>query len=482
MGGHAFRLRRLRTDTELAAFTAHYARYSGYSVEIEYLRSARVFATFDGPDLVGGFVLNVTPPFRTLTRIPQPARARCEMEIDETDTQEFTCAWLAPPLRRSWRSLLFWCHVLHQGGKVGRHSVIMGTEVPALRDFYHHSRPRPLYVGPVVVDGVEKTGWVYQTTLEKRYFGILRIVRHRLGRALRERLGLPARRPGPRTEGRMPVRMRVRAPFRTSAAGKAVLAQAADGGWALVTGASSGIGRAYAEALATLGVDLILTSDDAENLVRVAAALRAEHGVRAVAHPLDLADPSFVDKLPGLVDGRRVDVLVNSAGIGIKGLFTAADAAAYTDLVHLNMLAPVLLTRAVLPSMLGRGRGAVIHIASVNALAPIGHSAVYSAGKAFLLSYATAVWHENRDSGVLFQTVLPGTTATPFQARSGSTRLPPWTLTPEVVAAGSLATLGRDLVHVPGLINRAYRAIGAVLPLRTKTATATAVMRRSLGV
>ncbi|GII56038.1 dehydrogenase [Planotetraspora thailandica] len=277
-------------------------------------------------------------------------------------------------------------------------------------------------------------------------------------------------------------RKRPRGPVGPGAA--ALAAATTEGGWALVTGASSGIGLAYATALATRGVNLLLTSVDAVNLERVTAELRDRHGVRVESLCQDFAAETVLGGLPDLIADRRVEILVNNAGFGTKGLFTATDAATYTDMVRVNLLAPVLLTRALLPPMLARGRGAVVHVASINAIAPIAWSAVYSATKAFLLSYATAVWYENRGSGVAFQTLLPGTSVTPFHTHSGSTRLPPWAMTPEAVAASSLAALGRAVVHVPGAVNRVLRALDAFLPLplRTKTAVATAVMRRSLGV
>jgi short-subunit dehydrogenase len=130
--------------------------------------------------------------------------------------------------------------------------------------------------------------------------------------------------------------------------------------------------------------------------------------------------------------------------------------------------------------MVERGRGVVVHVASLNALAPMPGSAVYSAGKAFLLSYATALWHEHKDSGVVFQTLLPGTTATAFHDRQG-TRLPPWAMRPDDVVASSLAALGRAPVHVPGRLNRVLRRLGAALPLELRVAAAGAVMRASLG-
>jgi hypothetical protein len=199
--GGVLRIRRLYTETELHTFADHYARHSGYSVPLDYLRRSHVFGGVDGTALTCGFVLGVSAPFRTFIRIPAPDRARCEVSVDSGDTQEFTCVWLEPGLRRNWRSYLFWWEILRQAGKVGKRAVLVGTEVPALREFYESTRPRPLYAGPVVVDGIEKTGWVYVHTIDRRYAGIVRMVWYKLRRAAL-RSGVPARTSVPVTGGK----------------------------------------------------------------------------------------------------------------------------------------------------------------------------------------------------------------------------------------------------------------------------------------
>jgi short-subunit dehydrogenase len=261
---------------------------------------------------------------------------------------------------------------------------------------------------------------------------------------------------------------------------EAALDVARAGGWALVTGGSAGIGRAYAAALAAGGIDLLLVADDGSALAAAADDIAGTTGVACDTLAVDLADRAAVARVLSWVGERRVDVLVNNAGVGLNGPFCRADAEAYAAVVDVDVVAPVLLTRGLLPAMVERGTGVVVHVASLNALAPMPRSAVYSAGKAFLLSYATAVWHEHRGSGVVFQTLLPGTTATAFHERQG-TSLPPWAMRPEDVVASSLAALGRAPTHVPGRLNRLLRALGAALPLEQRTAAAGAVLAASLG-
>jgi uncharacterized protein len=259
------------------------------------------------------------------------------------------------------------------------------------------------------------------------------------------------------------------------------LSAARDGGWALVTGGSSGIGLEYAHLLAARRIRCLLLAEDEAALVAAAGELRARHGVEVDWLVVDLADPGFVTTLRDGLAGRPVEILVSNAGFGIKGPFLAAAPADYVRLAHVNALAPALLARELLPAMLERGRGIVVHVASINALAPIPRSAVYSACKAFVLSFATALWHEHRDSPLVFQTLLPGTTATAFHDRQ-ATRLPFWAMSPRAVAQSSIDTLGRDLVHIPGLVNKTLATLGAALPIRLRTAAAGAVLRASLGV
>jgi short-subunit dehydrogenase len=262
-------------------------------------------------------------------------------------------------------------------------------------------------------------------------------------------------------------------------AAERALAAAADGGWALVTGASSGIGRSYALALAGRGLRLALTAEDHPGLDATATEARSRGARDCVVLPADLAEGPGIAALVDGLGGRRVEVLVNNAGIGMNGPFTSADPEAYARLLGVNLLAPVLLTRALLPAMVERRRGAVVHVASINAVAPVPTSAVYSAGKAFLLAYATAVWAEHRADGVAFQTVLPGTTATSFHERQG-TRVPPWALGPDDVVRTSLDALGTTPVVVPGGLNRVLRGLGGLLPLELRTAAAGRVIAASL--
>ncbi|HVV29402.1 MAG TPA: SDR family NAD(P)-dependent oxidoreductase [Mycobacteriales bacterium] len=291
---------------------------------------------------------------------------------------------------------------------------------------------------------------------------------------------LPVR--GLAAAGREVVQMAARRSRRGGAAAVGpVLSAVRDDAWVLVTGASSGIGRAYAELLAEAGAQLLLTADDAAGLAEVAASTTRIGARSCDILVADLSGTTGTAALLDWVAGRHVALLVNNAGVGAKGRFCQLPPDCYHEMVGVNLVAPVLVTRALLPQMLARGSGAVIHVASINALAPMPRSAVYSATKAFLLSYATAVWYEHREDGVVFQTVLPGTTATGFHDRQ-RTRVPSWAMQPRDVAHQSLARLGTAPVFVPGRVNRVLRRLGAMLPLELRTAAAATVMTASLAV
>jgi short-subunit dehydrogenase len=184
---------------------------------------------------------------------------------------------------------------------------------------------------------------------------------------------------------------------------------------ALVTGASSGIGEEFARALAARGHELILVARRADRLERLAAQLP----VNAHVVPCDLATEAA--SLPAKVEelGLAVDLLVNNAGFGTYGPFVEVDPSRDADQVRVNCEAIVTLTHAFLPAMLERGRGGVITVASSAGMQPIPYEAVYSATKAFALTFSEALWEEVRGSGVRVLAVNPGPVPTEWQQVAG---------------------------------------------------------------
>jgi uncharacterized protein len=227
---------------------------------------------------------------------------------------------------------------------------------------------------------------------------------------------------------------------------------------ALVTGASSGIGAAFARALAARGANLVLAARSADRLEALARELSAGHGVQAVAVPADLAHPGAGPELARELDrrGLAVDVLVNNAGFATYGPFESIAAERERDEVQLNVAALVDLCHAFLPGMLSRRRGAIVNVASTGAFQPVPYMAVYGATKAFVLSFSEALWFEARGRGVSVLALCPGPTETRFfEAANVADGVFGARERPEVVVEQALRALarGRSFV-VPGLRNR----------------------------
>ncbi|HSJ45814.1 MAG TPA: SDR family oxidoreductase [Euzebyales bacterium] len=239
---------------------------------------------------------------------------------------------------------------------------------------------------------------------------------------------------------------------------------------ALVTGASSGIGEAFARRLAAEGTDLVLVARGRDGLERVADHLRARHGVAVEVLATDLATP---DGCAPAVDRLRdsdavVDLLVNNAGIGTSGLFGEVDLDRELALIDLNITALVRLTHAAVGGMRARGHGGVINVSSLSSLQPYPNGANYGASKAYVTSFSKAIHTELEPSGVRVLALCPGFTRTSYHDAAGIRRTPIpdrlW-LRPDEVAAEGLAALraGRS-VRVVGVAYRAWAGLTKVVP------------------
>lgn len=235
------------------------------------------------------------------------------------------------------------------------------------------------------------------------------------------------------------------------------------GGWAVVTGASSGIGAAYARALAAAGFALVLTARREDRLAALAEEVRAAHGTESLLVPLDLTQPGAAAELAEAIGDRDVGVLVNNAGFGHSGRYLDVDRAYYEQMVQLNCAVPVSLTHLLLPRMLARGRGALLFVASVAGYQPTPWFAVYGATKSFDLMLGEALWSELVGTGVDALAVSPGETATEFSSQAHFAR-PPAGMSAETVVRGSLRRLGRGPSYVPGFTNKLSAFLHRLLP------------------
>jgi len=231
-------------------------------------------------------------------------------------------------------------------------------------------------------------------------------------------------------------------------------------GWAVVTGASSGLGAIFADQLAQRGQSLVLAGRDQARLSAVAqqvGQIAPDIDVELVVG--DLGTDAGIEALVSHLEGRAIDVLVNNAGFGTYGKFAELDAGREHDLVAVNVDALVRLTHAVLPGMLARGRGGIVNVASTIAFQPGPYQATYGASKAFVLSLSQALWAETRGSGVTVTALCPGPTHTGFVDALGSdvshTAVYRRLAAPEpVVAAGLRALEQGHAVVVHGWRNR----------------------------
>jgi uncharacterized protein len=212
---------------------------------------------------------------------------------------------------------------------------------------------------------------------------------------------------------------------------------------ALVTGASSGIGAAFARELASRGSDLVLVARSRDKLTALSDELSTSYGVAADAVVADLAKPSAADHLAAELGDRQIDILVNNAGFGLHALLHQADAAKLTEMVQLNVATLVDLTRLYLPGMLARDRGAVINVASTAAFQPVPYMAVYGASKAFVLSFTEALWAETRRTDVRVTALCPGSTETEFFTVAGENAQVGSRMAPERVVHAALRALDR---------------------------------------
>lgn len=238
---------------------------------------------------------------------------------------------------------------------------------------------------------------------------------------------------------------------------------------ALVTGASAGIGREFAEQLADRGHDLILVARREAPLEEAAEEV-ARRGSTAEVLPADLVSPEGLASVEArLSDPQRpVDLLVNNAGFGTYGRFSELDRDTEDREVRLNVLALVRLTHAALGPMLERGSGGVINVSSLAGFQPTPRSAVYSSTKAFVTSFSQSLHQELSGTGVGVMALCPGFTRTEFQEVAGLDReqVPSFLwMDPGPVVSSALTAFARGrAVYVPGPMNAVTAAVSSTLP------------------
>ena len=244
---------------------------------------------------------------------------------------------------------------------------------------------------------------------------------------------------------------------------------------ALVTGASAGIGEAFAWVFAANGFDLAITARREERLRALAASIERRYGTRAHVIVENLVDPAAPARLCERIarDGLVIDALVNNAGFGVAGSFSKTGWREQGDLLQILVVAVAEVTHRLLPGMIDRGYGRIVNVASLAGLlpGPPGHT-LYAAAKSFVIRFSESLAAEVRDRGVHVTAVCPGFTFSEFhdvnRTRAIVSQMPGfmWMDAPAVAQQGYDAVMAGRVVYVTGRVNAAIATLSRLLPHR----------------
>jgi short-subunit dehydrogenase len=242
---------------------------------------------------------------------------------------------------------------------------------------------------------------------------------------------------------------------------------------ALITGATFGIGYELAKIFANQKYDLVLIARNRERLNEIESELKRNNNIRIKTVVKDLSNPSapseIFDEL--IYDKIDVDVLINNAGFGLLGPFSELSLQEQLDMIQVNITSLVHLTGLILPSMIKRGNGKIMNVASTAAFQPGPNMAVYYASKAFVLSFSKALYRELKDKGIIVTALCPGPTKTEFQKRARMeninlerSKLIPYMSAERVAKAGYKGLMKGQKVVIPGLMNKLGTKIVQIVP------------------
>jgi len=247
--------------------------------------------------------------------------------------------------------------------------------------------------------------------------------------------------------------------------------------WALVTGASAGLGAEFCRQLAQRGYALVLVARRQELLEQLAQALRREHGSHCLVLPLDLARPDASQAIESTLAAQSIEVefLVNNAGYGVPGTFTEPSWQTHADSLNVMLNSVLELTWRLLPGMQKRGRGYIVNVASLAGLVPgSARHTLYGATKAFLIKFSESLAMENLDTGVAVSALCPGFTYSEFHdvlgTREQVSQMPSWMwMEADDVVRYGIESVTRDpprVIAVPGRANRFIAMLAHKLPQR----------------
>jgi len=256
------------------------------------------------------------------------------------------------------------------------------------------------------------------------------------------------------------------------------------GPWAVITGASAGIGAEFARRVAERGINVVLVARRRDRLEELAWAIEDMYRVEARVAPVDLASRDLIEVLQPVLADIDVGLLINCAGFGSSGPFLDMDSSVQESMINLNCRAPVLLTHEIVQGMRERGRGGVIFVSSINGFCAARGMANYNATKAYDLLFAEGLAEELRPYGVDVQALCPGGTVSEFQQIAGldTRNFGPLArlmfASPAFVVSTSLKGLGRRVTVVPGILNKLTVLMMRLVPRRVSTWILGSIMGR----
>lgn len=237
------------------------------------------------------------------------------------------------------------------------------------------------------------------------------------------------------------------------------------GEWALITGASSGIGEEFAKQLAKLGMKLILIARRKDRLLTLSSYLKEKYNTESIIIPVDLSKENILDEIKDFTNDKEIGILINNAGFGSTGEFVNCDTSKEIDMIKVNCLAPTILTHHFLPDMIKRRKGAIIFLGSMVAFQPTPMMATYSATKAFNLFLGEALWWELKKYNIDVLALNPGGTNTEFQ-RIAKVGVGPVPREASDVVKTALNALGKKPSVIDGIQNKSVSILLRFIPRR----------------
>lgn len=249
--------------------------------------------------------------------------------------------------------------------------------------------------------------------------------------------------------------------------------------YVFITGASTGIGYEYLQIFSAYGCNCIILSNE-DLIFNVAKNTSDKFGVKIIPFKVDLSDVAQVMQLRQDLEKYNISVLINNAGFGYKGTLLDMKPEMIVDMVNVNSIAPTLLAHGIVPRMREMDKGLVISVATINIVTPIAKNCIYTASKFYTWAFSLAMSQESSDKNIYFQTLLPGTTDTPFHVKQGA-KPSSLTMSPKSVSDYSLANVDKQIC-IPNKVDRLIFPFFTRLPVFTKMKIASIMLKKRLGV